>query len=327
MRSILKKHPTFGESRHVTSSRDKSTLEVLVAEDDPDDLYLLKQMLQQDTRKKYRIVHCDTLKQALAELRCQTFDVVLLDLNLGESQGLDTLKGIIAEGFKPPVIVLTGSSSESLGEEAIKHGAEDYLPKAEVNASLLSRSICYSIERHTLVLQLQQQATTDTLTGLPNRNALFDRLESAIESNGRVNDTLALALLDLDGFKQVNDSLGHRAGDDILRQIAGRLRKNLRRSDFAARLGGDEFVILFNHYRGTEELISVLEKKRDALVKPISLFANDDIHHFTLGVSIGAVEWGPTITAQKLISVADAAMYQSKHRGNNHITLGKIPLS
>lgn len=306
------------------TSEKKPTVHVLIVEDDPDDLYLLKQMLQQDFRRKFRTVHCSTLKQALTELRCQSFDIVLLDLNLGESQGLDTLKSITEVNFRTPVIVLTGSSKETLGEESIKHGAEDYLPKAEVNGSLLSRSICYSIERHALTLQLQEQATTDNLTGLPNRSALFDRLEMAIESNSRKHDTLAVALMDLDGFKQVNDSLGHRAGDDILRQMAGRLRKQLRRSDFTARLGGDEFVLLLNHYHSTDELVSVLEKKRDMLIEPMSLYANKKIHTFTLGVSIGAVEWVTGTSAQKMMSIADAAMYQSKNTGHNHITLGKL---
>jgi len=302
----------------------KPTLHVLVVEDDPDDLYILKQMLQQDFRRKFRTVHCSTLKQALTELRCQSFDIVLLDLNLGESQGLDTLKSITEENFRTPVIVLTGASNDTLGEESIKNGAEDYLPKAEVTSSLLSRSICYSIERHALTLQLQEQATTDMLTGLPNRSALFDRLEASIESNSRKNDTLAVALLDLDGFKQVNDSLGHRAGDDILRLIAGRLRKQLRRSDFVARLGGDEFVLLLNHYHSTDELVTVLEKKRELLIEPMSLYASKKIHNFTLGVSIGAVEWVSGASAQKMMSIADAAMYQSKNTGQNHITLGKL---
>jgi len=300
---------------------DLKILNVLIAEDDEDDLYLVRQMLERGERKRYRSVHCSTLKQTLAELQCQAFDVLLLDLNLGECQGLKTLEQVVSANKAVPIIVLTGTDDESLGEAAIRGGAEDYLPKAEVTATLLARSITYAIERHALVSQLQRQATTDALTGLPNRNALYQRLETTVENNHRQTATLAVAMLDLDGFKQVNDTLGHRAGDDILRQLAARLRKHLRKTDFVARLGGDEFIVLISHYHSTEELISVIEKKRDELIKPLHIFVKGCVEEVLLGVSTGLAEWQHDISIEHLMSIADSAMYQSKAQGNNTITL------
>lgn len=297
------------------------SLDVLVAEDDPDDLYLLRDMLKRDLHKRYRVVHCSTLKETVTELRNQSFDVVLLDLGLAESQGIDTLTAVLKVTTQVPVIVLTGANNEQLGEQAIKAGAEDYLPKSEANSSLLSRAVTYAIERHRLLLQLQQQATTDALTGLPNRSAIYDHLDTLVENNNRRAASLAVALLDLDGFKSVNDQLGHRAGDDLLRQVAARLRKQLRKSDFAGRLGGDEFVVILNHYRSTDELIGVLEKKRAELVRPLSLYSNQKVHKPDIGVSIGVVEWHRGMDVQKLLAMADRAMYQSKSEGKNRITL------
>src|SRR5690606_40515977 len=100
--------------------------------------------------------------------------------------------------------------------------AEDFIPKFEVTTSLLSRSISYAIERYRLVVQLQNQALTDQLTQLPNRAAVYERLDSLISDCDRRAIRFGIALLDLDDFKSVNDNLGHRAGDDLLRQISAR---------------------------------------------------------------------------------------------------------
>ncbi len=304
--------------RKVSQSR---ALNLLIVEDDPDDIYLVKQLLRQDDRKEYQIAHKEDLTSALLTVQNHEFDVVLLDLGLGEVQGLDTLNEMLDAAPCVPVIVLTGISDDSLGEEAIKRGAEDYLPKSEINSSLLSRTISYAIERHGLRLQLQLQAKTDILSGLPNRSAIFEKMEYAVDHSNRKALSFAVAMLDLDGFKQVNDKLGHRAGDELLRQITTRLRKELRRTDFAGRLGGDEFILLLHHYNSTDELLSVLEKKRRNLVKPMKIYSEKEIHLVEIGVSIGVVEWHPNCSVQQLLSEADRAMYRSKKKGKNQITL------
>jgi len=298
-------------------------LRLLIIEDDPDDFYLVNLMLQSDQRKSYEITHRNDLDSGLHAVQHESYDVVLLDLGLGETQGLDTLASVLNFANSIPTIVLTGSNDAELGEQAIKQGAEDYIPKGEASTSLLSRSISYAIERHNLILQLQQQATTDMLTGLPNRAAIFEKLENSVDHSNRKTISLAVAMLDLDGFKEVNDTLGHHAGDDLLRQIADRLRNELRRTDFAGRLGGDEFILVLHHYNNQEELVSVLEKKRKMLSDPIKLYVGDEVHVMQVGVSIGTAEWFPGCTAQLLISEADRAMYRSKSKGKNQITLSE----
>ncbi|CAA7615863.1 conserved hypothetical protein [Candidatus Terasakiella magnetica] len=162
--------------------------------------------------------------------------------------------------------------------------------------------------------QLVHQATHDTLTGLPNRLLLEDRVHHAIELARRENRRVGLMFLDLDRFKIVNDSLGHVAGDALLKEVAERLRQTLRRSDTVARLGGDEFVVVLTHFQSTSELAEVAEKIAAALDKPVRLSG----HVVHVGASIGIAlypEDGSDFHA--LMKDADTAMYRAKQKGRN----------
>jgi len=154
----------------------------------------------------------------------------------------------------------------------------------------------------------------DALTGLPNRLLLVDRVEHAIDVARREGGRVALMFLDLDRFKIVNDSLGHMAGDKLLRVVADRLRGTLRRSDTLARLGGDEFVVVVPNVPSTAELVGVTEKIVAALDSPVDL----DGHTVTVGASIGVSifpEDGQD--CQTLMKNADTAMYRAKQNGRN----------
>ena len=295
---------------------------VLIAEDDDDDHYLVTGMLNQDPRHQYSMGRCKSVKQCCEMLRQHEWDVLLLDLGLQDTpeQGVETLNLILAEQIAVPVIVLTGSSNDELGDEAVRAGAEDYIPKAEANTSLLSRSIVYAIERHRLLTELKQEAITDSLTGLPNRSAMMERIGFLIDCANRSPFKLAVAMLDLDGFKPINDEYGHRVGDDLLRLVASRFKKELRSSDMIARFGGDEFVLLMTHYQCREDLVTLLERKRQKLSEPASLQDAGKVIQVQVGVSIGVAEWQPELTAQKLLVRADTAMYQSKNNGKNTLT-------
>jgi diguanylate cyclase (GGDEF)-like protein len=164
--------------------------------------------------------------------------------------------------------------------------------------------------------ELRDQALHDPLTGLPNRALLNDRLTSAIAVAQRQDAPLSLLLLDLDGFKAVNDTWGHHAGDQVLTEIASRLAGSLRESDTAARLGGDEFVLLLP----ATPLVGAIETARalvDFIVAPIVV----DGRPLTVGASIGiAVFPNHGRDAEVLLSAADAAMYEAKHSGGGYRT-------
>jgi diguanylate cyclase (GGDEF)-like protein len=160
--------------------------------------------------------------------------------------------------------------------------------------------------------RLRDLALSDPLTGLANRAQLDQRLTQALERQAGGGHGFAVILVDLDGFKEINDQLGHAAGDDLLRQLAYRLRQTMRAGDCAARFGGDEFVLLAEGVSGPEPASLVAAKIGAALLEPIALEAGP----VTLGGSVG-IALCPThgTTAEALLAAADAAMYAAKRSG------------
>jgi diguanylate cyclase (GGDEF)-like protein len=155
--------------------------------------------------------------------------------------------------------------------------------------------------------EIQEQARTDDLTGLPNRRALLTEARTVL-TMATARRPAALLLLDLDGFKEVNDSLGHHAGDQLLRQVGPRLRGALRSTDVLARLGGDEFAVLLRD-AGLDEAQELAERLRDLIAQP---FTVEDIR-LHVGVSIGvATAPVPAATVEELLRCADVAMYAAK---------------
>lgn len=167
-------------------------------------------------------------------------------------------------------------------------------------------------ERKVLQEHLQYAAHHDALTGLPNRALLLDRLQVALARAERSGQPLGVMLVDLDGFKPVNDSLGHEAGDTLLRLVAARLLGLLRRSDSTARLGGDEFVLLLPDVGGVPGAATVARRVVDALARPFELGGQT----VRIGASVG-VALAPTDGAEpeKLLKAADDAMYAAKAAG------------
>jgi len=162
--------------------------------------------------------------------------------------------------------------------------------------------------------KLQHLALVDPVTGLANRNAFGERLEFALSEANRFDETVAMLLLDLDNFKQVNDTLGHQAGDDLLRMVAQRMTKALRRDDLVARLGGDEFAVILYRVADRSEVALVCEKLIASFAQPFAVGGLDFFVTASIGVAIfpdDAAD-GPTLTRN-----ADTAMYQAKLAGKN----------
>lgn len=163
--------------------------------------------------------------------------------------------------------------------------------------------------------ELRYLANYDALTGLPNRALLMDRILHAMEQSRRDKKSLALCFIDLDKFKQVNDSLGHDIGDLLLKEVARRLGLSLRERDTVARIGGDEFVVLLEGYRRGENVSMVARKMLSVVSEPMQLGPH------TVGVSpsIGiALYPDDALTAQELLKHADVAMYHAKEAGRNN---------
>lgn len=161
--------------------------------------------------------------------------------------------------------------------------------------------------------EITQQALLDTLTQLPNRRALMQHLESATKRSERSGTGLAVAFIDVDNFKQINDTLGHKVGDQILQKIASRLVTAVRGCDEVARIGGDEFIAIIEGVENTEDYVAVAERMVSS-VRAACLINNSEMN---LSVSIGVAMYTIGVSIEQLISAADIAMYRAKKDGKN----------
>lgn len=170
--------------------------------------------------------------------------------------------------------------------------------------------------------RLQQLAQTDALTGLPNRRLLEDRVENSIARAQRHGQSLALLFLDLDRFKQVNDALGHRAGDQLIREVAQRLSRLVRDSDTVARLGGDEFAVLLDETSEPEDAGVIADKVLAAFADPFDLEGHEIFASFSMGISRFPADGD---SFRSLMHNADMAMYQAKRRGRSNYQFYSAP--
>ena len=192
---------------------------------------------------------------------------------------------------------------------------------AHVVLSPQGEFLCYEgtvqdiTERRRYQEQLERQANHDQLTGLPNRVLLGDRIAQGIAQASRQGYFLALVFIDLDNFKYINDSLGHAAGDELLKVIATRLTGCLRSADTVARLGGDEFVLVINDHYRSSSVISLLERVLKDIGRPVVLGGRE----FHVGASLGVAMYpSDGDDAQILLKHTDVAMYAAKNRGRNN---------
>jgi diguanylate cyclase (GGDEF)-like protein len=199
--------------------------------------------------------------------------------------------------------------------------------KGECNCSLLLRSIRYAIERKRVEEHFRHLATHDPLTGLPNRSLFYDRLSQAMHHAERNRLAkipkwkMAIMLMDLDGFKAINDNMGHAQGDLVLQLAAQRLTSALRGSDTVARLGGDEFITIIEGVLSQEDCLVVAQKMLGALNKPVLLATGGACLHASIGVSIFPDD---ATQAEALVQHADKAMYTAK-RKNNQVCFYRDP--
>ncbi len=162
--------------------------------------------------------------------------------------------------------------------------------------------------------KLHHQAHHDQLTGLPNRTLFLDRLEQAIKKNHRLNTKVALLFIDLDRFKEINDSLGHDAGDHVLKVLSRRLKKRIRDCDTLARLGGDEFTIILDNINDSEMVVDIIQKLLSSTNKAVQV--NNQKLYVTLSIGISIFP-DDGINVESLLKYADAAMYKAKDNGRN----------
>ena len=284
---------------------------VLLIEDNPGDVRLIREMIADDPGAPFAVHVADRLAAGLERLASSETALVLLDLSLPDSFGLETFAKVYAHSPAVPIIVLTGNDDDALALSAVQHGAQDYLVKSRLDRELLLRAMRYSIERKRYQVELEHQANYDALTGLPNRSLLHDRLRQAVYGQ-RAPRNLAVVFMDLDHFKLINDSLGHGTGDRLLKGMAERLRAVLREGDTLGRVGGDEFILILNDQANEEAVFRTMQRIAAKVAEPIVIDGKELYVTGSAGISLFPQDGRDVET---LLRNADAAMYRAKEHG------------
>jgi diguanylate cyclase (GGDEF)-like protein/PAS domain S-box-containing protein len=417
--------------------------QLLLIEDNAGDARLIREMFNEHGALDIELVRATTMSEAEGQLSLRMFDIMLLDLGLPDSQGLDAVRRAHSAAPRVPLVVLTGMDDESLAAQALQVGAQDYLIKGQIETRGLLRALRYAVERKTMeealfvekeraqvtlncigdavictdasgnitflnivaekmtswsrheangrpmaevfqildastrettpspmeisvdknctvhlpancilvrrdgsevpiensvapihdregkptgavvvfrdvsaaramALEMTHSAQHDFLTGMPNRMLLNDRVNQAIAWAQRHAKKVAVLFLDLDGFKHINDSLGHATGDKLLQSVAKRLVECVRGSDTVSRQGGDEFVVLLTEV-GLSEDAAITARRMLQTVAQAHSVDQHDLHVTTsIGVSVFPDDGQD---AETLIKNADTAMYQAKENG------------
>jgi diguanylate cyclase (GGDEF)-like protein len=343
-------------------------LHLLLVEDNSAQAQLVKDMIDECKDRQYSMTLVDTLKSAQQAMKKKTYQLILLDLNLPDSRGNETLKTLHAAFPDIPIIVLTGVDDIDGEYNALELGAQDYLVKGCFSDDDLMRAINHALHRHHNVLAVEEErnllrnvindikkgdieavlnskdassvmhlldgkqaeellakiksqrkalkwmASRDTLTQLYNRGEFESRLSEMVSLAKRHHYSFAVFFIDIDKFKEINDTQGHAAGDELLKALADRWENSLRKGDILARLGGDEFGVLTPYLQSPESAGIVAEKLLQTLDQPFQLATGELI----LNVSIGIAIYPDTSeTAEDLLIHADIAMYRAKQSKKN----------
>ncbi|NYE21766.1 diguanylate cyclase (GGDEF)-like protein [Pigmentiphaga litoralis] len=326
---------------NVPASRPK----ILVVDDTPANLFAMRRLLAQVDAD---VIECASGNEALSLCLDHQFALVLLDVNMPDMDGFE-VADIMSDELhleETPIIFVTAAYADDLSRlKGYRSGAVDYIAKPVNDAILLSKVKVFLelygskarltdalasleqrneqlrleiAERRRIEAQMRHQATHDLLTGLPNRALFIETLDQALSRAQRHDEKFGLLYIDIDGFKAVNDSFGHQAGDMLLVEIAQRLRAILRVEDTVARLGGDEFAVVVDHAGDPDALMRKCMEICARLGQPYQLTANGDAFEARVGASIGAAVYPQHgATRDSLIQAADDAMYAAKRAGKN----------
>jgi diguanylate cyclase (GGDEF)-like protein len=316
--------------------------DILVVDDIHANLKLLTDIL---AAEEYQVRPADSGEFALAAVAASPPELILLDIRMPGMDGFEVLRRLKAreETRGVPVIFLSAVTEMEQRVEGLKLGAVDFISKPFQREELLAR-VRTHLELFQLRARLEQQAADlrlaneqlriemderkrheekleyfaihDVLTGLLNRRSLEEMLNRTISRAGR-GVASSLLYMDLDNFKEVNDTVGHAAGDEVLNTLSDLLKAELRTEDIIFRVGGDEFAVLLEGMDSRESLPTAERLRVAVETHPFE----PEGRVFRLSLSIGLIEIGGTLATGVLLSQADAAMYRAKAQGKNRVVM------
>ncbi len=288
----------------------------------------LSNLLQtQLSRMGLKIERCRSGEGAFEKFETSDYDLIITDTLLANPMsGLALVREVRQSPLKKrtiPILVLSSFKDDARKIETLRSGANDYVAKPVLEAELAAR-VRNLITNKKLLDQVEAQQTrlkemamTDPLTTLYNRHCLNEIAPGYISEAGRHDLPLSLVVIDLDNFKDVNDTYGHHAGDQVLVQIADLLKKSCRQEDIAARFGGEEFLLLLPYCNGRDAV-----KKADVLRRKIEDLQPNGIQ-ITASFGVSQLPEGGLLTFEEIFVLADKAVYEAKRGGRNLVVLSQ----
>ena len=306
-------------------------MNILIVDDDVVDREMISRILKR-SKIVCSITEVDSVDTAINILNETIFDIILLDYNLPQRNGIDLLLElkVMPNHKNLAVIMMSTSKADDLALNSINAGAQDFLVKTEINLFRLQRAILSAQARTCLENELSEShqrtkelAEHDCLTGLSNRYFFDNHLSNEIEKHKENKNKIALLLIDLDHFKYVNDNYGHDVGDQLLIEVSKRISSVLRKSELLARLGGDEFSVTLTNLQHISDANRIAERIIKALALPFEINNNSFISAASIGISVYPND---SENAKELFKYADIAMYRSKNNGRNQLSFFDVKM-
>ena len=301
---------------------------ILVVDDHEDNIELLRARLE---ARGYEVDAAHDGLEALERVAAAPPDLVLLDVMMPKLDGIEVVRRVKANPALPfiPIIMQTALIETEDKVEGLDAGADDYITKpinfaeleARINSLLRIKALQEELARANDTLRRMSQ--TDGLTGVDNRRHIEERLTEMFDHAARLNEPLAVVMCDVDHFKSVNDTLGHQAGDAVLKQLAEVLRETAREIDRVGRYGGEEFVVLLPGSNASDAE-AFAERVRRAVAERDFAYPGGTVRRT---LSAGVAGWPhPEVRHQEgLVKAADDALYVAKQRGRNRVVAYDSP--
>lgn len=309
------------DSTRVTVDSSKHEL-VLVVDDDRSTRLTITSVLQTDGLRTEQATNGQEAVDKFIHLRP---NLIIMDAVMPVKNGFDASQEIkqLPNGRLTPILMITALENDESVERAFKSGAADFIPKP-INLAVLRQRVKRVLDARQSEERVKQLAYNDALTGLPNRIAFSDRLQQDIAYARRNGNQLAVMFIDIDHFKDVNDNLGHAAGDELLKVMAERVTSCVRSEDTLARLGGDEFVVVLSSVHGPKGADIAAQNILKALSTPFEIADKEIYVGASIGISIFPDDGDDR---EALLKNADTAMYRAKALGRNNYQFYTLEMS